>query len=336
MEAQRPRTRSCVQDVIRIYSYGEYYDNVLIPAQSLVDSAAKMKFSLAALALPIAAQAAHYSSAEYAFGAIHQKLMKLKNDQWEHDAAEAKQDPPWGGGKDNRVRCKNGLAIVEQGNANQNFRCNNASFTGAAFVEILRDAQSEVSRWRETRVLNDCVIIGSEAVGHNVQIFNMKNILTVDPKSPKTELVGLWDEPPIGRSQNVVVDWDNDLQYIDLSNPSKTTSPGWASRDGYKDGNPASEVLSRLSYPGATYCHQGWWTERNWHQYVHLTDLRNPKATGTFYATDSKEIDHNLYILDGLAYQSYYGAGIWFHDLASGRGAGRGPGFGGKSKGKDN
>lgn len=52
-------------------------------------------------------------------------------------------------------------------------------FSGAAFVEILRNgkiqylgrlpAQSEGSRWREIRVLKDWVIIGSEAVGHNVQ-----------------------------------------------------------------------------------------------------------------------------------------------------------------------
>merc|ERR1712080_754020 len=45
--------------------------------------------------------------------------------------------------------------------------------------------------------------------------------------------------------------------------------------------------------------------------------LRNPKATGTFYATDSKGIDHNLYIVDGLAYQSNYGAGVWVHDVRS-------------------
>jgi hypothetical protein len=52
-------------------------------------------------------------------------------------------------------------------------------FSGAAFVEVLKDgklqylgrlpAQSVGSRWREIRVLNDYVIIGSEAVGHNVQ-----------------------------------------------------------------------------------------------------------------------------------------------------------------------
>jgi hypothetical protein len=52
-------------------------------------------------------------------------------------------------------------------------------FSGAAFVEVLKNgklqylgrlpAQSVGSRWREIRVLNDYVIIGSEAVGHNVQ-----------------------------------------------------------------------------------------------------------------------------------------------------------------------
>jgi hypothetical protein len=94
-----------------------------------------MKFSLATLALPIAANAAFFSSADYASGAVHQKLMKLKNDQWAHDVAEGKQDPKqwssWSnekaGPKKDRVQCKDGLAIVEAGNANQTFRCNNVS-----------------------------------------------------------------------------------------------------------------------------------------------------------------------------------------------------------------
>ena len=37
-----------------------------------------MKFSLTALALPVAVQAAHFSKSDYASGIIHQKLMKLK------------------------------------------------------------------------------------------------------------------------------------------------------------------------------------------------------------------------------------------------------------------
>jgi hypothetical protein len=105
--------------------------------------AAKMKFSLAALALPIAVNAALYSKADYASGTVHQKLMKLKNDQWANDAAEGKQDPKqwtsWQhqkpGSKKDRVECKDGLAIVEPGNANQTFRCNNVS-TSTYFSNI--------------------------------------------------------------------------------------------------------------------------------------------------------------------------------------------------------
>lgn len=108
-----------------------------------------------------------------------------------------------------------------------------------------------------------------------------------------------------------------------------------------RNGNPASEVLSSLAYPGATYTHQGWWTDER-HEFIilndeldevdgngpaasgrpvthiiDLRDLRNPKATGTFFAADLKGVDHNTYVVDGLAYQSNYGNGIWVHDIRS-------------------
>jgi hypothetical protein len=93
-----------------------------------------MKLSLATLALPVAVNAAFYSHSEYASGAVHQQLMNLKADQWAQDAADGKQDPKqwlsWKGPKGSKkdyVKCKDGLAIVEAGNANQTFRCNNVS-----------------------------------------------------------------------------------------------------------------------------------------------------------------------------------------------------------------
>lgn len=99
-------------------------------------------------------------------------------------------------------------------------------------------------------------------------------------------------------------------------------------------------MLGRLEYPGATYTHQGWWTERNWHQFVllndeldevegvvedgvpithiiDLTDLTKPKWTGTFKSTDHRAVDHNLYIENGVMFQSNYGAGVWVHDVRS-------------------
>ncbi|CAK1356717.1 unnamed protein product [Cercospora beticola] len=313
-------------------------------------------------------------------------------------------------------------SLVGEGSSSWGWRARNGrefgligQFDGTAFVEVKRNGKLEYigrlpsqnpvvdrgQRWREIRVLGDRAIIGSEAVNHNVQIFDLNQLLDVDPSSPRTfsttdDVTIFSDTLPRGRTHNVVVDWDTNtamavgaaprnltcnsgLQYFDPANPG--TSPGCADQDGYvhdaqcviyngpdrrfrgrnicigynedtvtvydstsRTGNPggASEVLSRLSYPGATYCHQGWWTERNWHQFVLLndeldeqngvgpgasgrpvthiidfSDLRNPKATGTFFATDHKAIDHNLYIVDGLTYQSNYGSGIWVHDTRS-------------------
>ncbi|KEY64012.1 hypothetical protein S7711_07376 [Stachybotrys chartarum IBT 7711] len=281
--------------------------------------------------------------------------------------------------------------------------------TGTAFVEISAAGKMTYlgrlpcqdpigSSWREIRVLNDLAIIGSEAIGHNVQIFDMNKVAEIDPASPvrfdpATDLVGLFDDLPIGRAHNVVVDWDNQyaiavgaqprnqtclagLEYIDLTDPTNPFKPGCASADGYthdaqcvnyngpdsrylgrnicvaynedsvtvwdSTDKANSTMLSRLEYPGATYTHQGWWTERNWHQFVllndeldeyegvgeaangipithivDLSDLEAPVYTGFFENTDHVAIDHNLYIEDGIMFQSNYGAGVWVTDVSS-------------------
>ncbi|PNS14772.1 hypothetical protein CAC42_2001 [Sphaceloma murrayae] len=425
-----------------------------------------MKFGPVALALPAVASAAHFPAEMYRSGQVHQMILDMKNSQW--DAMEAagqlnsSQYPSWSTWdkldpkvKRDRLRCENGLAIAEVGNANQTFRCNNMDAydflshedmgggeadprfpnrrgssiwgwvspkgrqialvgqqTGTAFVEVSRKGKMSYlgrlprqdpigSSWREIRVLNDLAIIGSEAVGHNVQIFDMNKVADLDARSPvtfnqETDLTGLFTDLPIGRAHNVVVDWDNEyaiavgaqprntscqsgLEYIDLSDPANPFKPGCASSDGYthdaqcvnyngpdkrylgrnicvaynedsvtvwdstnRTGNPASTLLSRLSYPGATYTHQGWWTERNYHQFillndeldevravgdaasgipithiVDLTDLENPIYTGNFNAADQRAPDHNLYIEGGVMFQSNYGAGVWVQDVRS-------------------
>lgn len=281
--------------------------------------------------------------------------------------------------------------------------------TGTAFVEVDKKgkmsylgrlpAQDGIgSSWREIRVLDNLAIIGSEAVGHNIQIFDMNKVADINPKRPVTfskdrDLLGLFDDLPIGRAHNVVIDWDfhaaiavgaqprnqtcaAGMEYIDLSDPSNPTKPGCASSDGYthdaqcvKYNGPDkrylgkniciaynedsitvwdstskanSTMLGRLEYPGATYCHQGQWTKRSYHQFVllndeldeldgvgeaasgvpithiiDLTDLRNPKHTGTFKSADHKAPDHNLFIEKGLMFQSNYGAGVWVQDVTS-------------------
>jgi len=95
--------------------------------------------------------------------------------------------------------------------------------TGTAFVEIDKKgkltylgrlpAQDPIgSSWREIRVLNNYAIIGSEAVGHNVQVFDLNKVAAIDPKKPvtfnkETDLTGLFDDLPIGRAHNVGQDF---------------------------------------------------------------------------------------------------------------------------------
>ena len=103
----------------------------------------------------------------------------------------------------------------------------------------------------------------------------------------------------------------------------------------------ASKVISRTSYEGATYTHQGWVLDKQWQQYLILDDeideeeltgpaadgfpvtyiwdissLEAPKQTGIYKAAN-KGIDHNQYVIDGLSYQSNYGAGLRIYDVSS-------------------
>lgn len=93
------------------------------------------------------------------------------------------------------------------------------------------------------------MIIGSEAEKHGIQIFDMKKLIGIDPASPVTfsnekDLTGHYNELPIGRTHNVVTNPETNFIYavgaqprsdkcksgiifIDISDPSKPTSPGW-------------------------------------------------------------------------------------------------------------
>lgn len=97
-----------------------------------------MKFSVS-LILPAAALAAKYSPYEYASGKVHMMNMGRKEAEWARHRAAGDFDswkwPSWdkvrnkGGPKYKRdfVKCTDGFAVVEQGNPNQTFACNNVS-----------------------------------------------------------------------------------------------------------------------------------------------------------------------------------------------------------------
>lgn len=136
---------------------------------------------------------------------------------------------------------------------------------GTAFAEITKEGKlsylgrlpqvSTPSKWREIRAQGDLMIIGSEAVDHGIQIFDMKKLLTLDPAKPKTfdklkDLVGHYNKLPVGRTHNVVTNPKGNYIYsvgaqptsdkcragiifIDISDPSNPTNAGCASEDGY-------------------------------------------------------------------------------------------------------
>lgn len=208
----------------------------------------------------------------------------------------------------------------------------------------------------------------------------------------KADLTGWFNELPAGRVHNIIINEELNygvavgaqprnssckagLIFIDLTDPSKPTTPGCNSQDGYvhdaqclvyrgpdkkyygRDicyaynedtltiydvtNKKNSTIISRISYEGASYTHQGWLLDRYNQEYLLLDDeldeekkagpsadgfpttyiwdiksLEKPKQTGYFKAT-TKGIDHNQYVIDGLSYQSNYGAGLRVVDVTS-------------------
>lgn len=103
-----------------------------------------------------------------------------------------------------------------------------------------------------------------------------------------------------------------------------------------------TNIISRTSYTGASYTHQGWVTDAQWQTMLVLDDeydeydqagegaeqfpisyfwditsLRKPTLTGFFKNTYAKGIDHNQFVIDGFGYQSNYGGGLHVLDLTS-------------------
>ena len=163
------------------------------------------------------------------------------------------------------------------------------------------------------------------------------------------------------------------LWMIDVSNPRRPQDAGCVSSDGYVhdaqcviyrgphasyqgreicfnynedaltivniDRRTMPRQISRTTYNGATYTHQGWLTPD--HKYLLLDDeLDEQEKTGpaadqhtTTYIVDisdltwpvfkgvykspQRSIDHNQYIIDDISYQSNYGSGLRMVNISS-------------------
>ncbi|KAL1838132.1 hypothetical protein VTJ49DRAFT_3011 [Mycothermus thermophilus] len=139
---------------------------------------------------------------------------------------------------------------------------------GTAFAEVTRRGKlvylgrlpqygtAPKSMWREIKGYKNYVLIGSEAVRHGIQIFDMSKLLNVNPQKPvkftnDKDLTGWWMEGlPMGKSHNVLAneelnygvatgfqprDWSlkAGMVFFDLTDPSNPTMLGGTGVDGY-------------------------------------------------------------------------------------------------------
>ncbi|KAK3314090.1 hypothetical protein B0H66DRAFT_643531 [Apodospora peruviana] len=140
---------------------------------------------------------------------------------------------------------------------------------GTSFSEVTKDGKlvylgrlpqyttANASLWREIKGYKSYIVIGSEAVDHGVQIFDLKKLEEIDPKSPKVfknekpDLDGYWTEGlPVGRSHNVATNEEMNygiavgfaprngtyragLVFFDLTDPSNPKTLGGTGEDGY-------------------------------------------------------------------------------------------------------
>lgn len=102
-----------------------------------------------------------------------------------------------------------------------------------------------------------------------------------------------------------------------------------------------TNIISRTSYHGASYTHQGWVTDTQWQTMLvlddeldevsssattgkfpvtyfwNITSLEAPILTGSFRNGYAPAIDHNQFVVNGTTYQSNYGAGLHVLNISS-------------------
>ncbi len=139
---------------------------------------------------------------------------------------------------------------------------------GTAFAEVTKKGKlaylgrlpqyttANASMWREIKGYHSYIVIGSEAVAHGVQIFDLKKLADIDPAHPvifsnEDDLDGYWNEGlPRGRSHNVVVNEEmnygiatgfaprngtlrSGLVFFDLTDPTNPKTLGGTGNAGY-------------------------------------------------------------------------------------------------------
>ncbi|KAJ7853999.1 hypothetical protein B0H13DRAFT_2081818 [Mycena leptocephala] len=271
---------------------------------------------------------------------------------------------------------------------------------GTAFVEVLSTGQiaylgrlptqTDNSIWRDIKVIGTHAYIGSEALGHGIQVFDLLKLLDTSLlKSPKEfsidkDLTSHYDGLPVGSSHNVVSHADKNLIvavganprlgvcgagliFVDVADPANPKTVGCAGEDGYVHDaqcltyygpdaayngsdvcyirlinySSSPSVISATFYHGVSYSHQGWVIDEKDQSYLlmndeldemfqrgwatdqktttfiwDIKDLSRPVLTG-HYKSPAVAVDHNLYVVDGLVYESNYKSGLRIVDASS-------------------
>ncbi|KAJ8457310.1 hypothetical protein ONZ45_g18361 [Pleurotus djamor] len=230
---------------------------------------------------------------EYESGRVHQSIMDKKHAFWaERQAAGAYNTTahraittftPCVNGRAGEFKCSNidlysfyshaelGSA-AGQGSSSWGWVYQGREFIviaqadGAAIAEVTSDGKLDYlgrlpkhpeaanSIWRELRVLDNWLIVGSEAQNHHIQIFDLRKILTIPRKpytfNPNTDITGLFRGLPVGRTHNIVINWDrkyvvsvgaqprtstfrSGLVFIDIDDPANPKLAGYQADDGY-------------------------------------------------------------------------------------------------------
>jgi choice-of-anchor B domain-containing protein len=139
---------------------------------------------------------------------------------------------------------------------------------GTAFAEVGRNGKLTYlgrlpqygtalrSMWREIKGYKSYILVGSEALRHGIQIFDLRKLLKVNPLRPVVfnnakDLTGFWVEGlPLGRSHNVVANEEMNygvatgfqprtgrlkagMVFFDLTDPSNPKTLGGTGVDGY-------------------------------------------------------------------------------------------------------
>jgi choice-of-anchor B domain-containing protein len=234
------------------------------------------------------------------------------------------------------------------------------------------------STWRGIKVHADHAFIGSEAGGHGLQVFDLRQLRAVSVP-PVTFAETAW-YGGFGNSHTLAVNTDTGFLYaagtntcggglhmLDVRTPAAPVSAGCVAGDGYTHEaqcvsyhgpdaayagheicfssnadtltitdvttKSAPAQVSRTTYAGRGYTHQGWLTEdhryfllddetdeqhfgHNTRTYVwDVADLNAPGVIGS-YEGPVAAIDHNLYIRGGYAFEANYRSGLRILDLA--------------------